>query len=347
MKIEKKIAIVGCGLIGKKRLASLAQSKFKAQVTVACDSNFGRAEELAKLAGACRATDRLEEVVLSKDVDLVVVATPNAGLAPIALAAAEAGKHVLVEKPGALSVHEMERLEEVASRTGSLVRIGYNHRYHPAFVKAREIFQSGSMGPLMFIRARYGHGGRVGYEKEWRADAKLSGGGELMDQGVHLIDLAQSFLGEFKSVEGDVATYFWNMPVDDNAFLSLKTARNQMAWLHVSCTEWKNLFSFEIYGRNAKLHIEGLGGSYGVERLYHYQMLPEMGPPQTVIYEFPRGDESWRVEMDEFLEDIQLGRVPNPGIQEGKAVLKIVEEVYQKGRLKFLASEAEPARLNQ
>lgn len=325
-----RVAIIGCGLIGKKRFASLAKN----QVTFTCDLNLKRAEELAKLSEGCRATDRFEDAVLSPDVDLVIVATLNASLAPIATAAAEAGKHVLIEKPGALSVKEMERIEEVAAHTGSLIRIGYNHRYHPAFIKAQEIFRSGSMGPLMFIRARYGHGGRVGYEREWRADAKLSGGGELMDQGVHLIDLAQSFLGEFKAIEGHVATYFWNMPVDDNAFLSLRTQQDQMAWLHVSCSEWKNLFSFEIYGRDAKLHIEGLGGSYGVEKLYHYRMLPEMGPPETVIYEFPRGDESWKVEMNEFLEDIRAGRTPNPGLKEGKAVLKIVEEVYQNGWLK-------------
>jgi predicted dehydrogenase len=136
----------------------------------------------------------------------------------------------------------------------------------------------------MFIRARYGHGGRVGYDKEWRANPKLSGGGELIDQGIHLIDLAGWFLGEFKKIDGHAETYFWKMPVDDNAFLSLRTAKNQTAWLHVSCTEWKNLFSFEIYGRHAKLHIEGLGGSYGVEKLFHYQMKPEMGIPDTKVY---------------------------------------------------------------
>ena len=92
------------------------------------------------------------------------------------------------------------------------------------FIKAREIFESGVMGELMFIRARYGHGGRIGYDKEWRADPKLSGGGELIDQGIHLIDLAGWFLGEFKKIDGHAETYFWKMPVDDNAFLDLRNA---------------------------------------------------------------------------------------------------------------------------
>ena len=120
----------------------------------------------------------------------------------------------------------------------------------------------------MFVRARYGHGGRVGYEKEWRARPEMSGGGELIDQGVHLIDLARWFVGaEFAQVEGKAVTLFWDMPVDDNAFMTLTTASGQVAHLHVSCTEWKNMFSFEIYARHAKLQIDGIGGSYGVERL--------------------------------------------------------------------------------
>ena len=107
----------------------------------------------------------------------------------------------------------------------------------------------------MFIRGRYGHGGRVGYDKEWRADPLRSGGGELIDQGVHLIDLSRWFLGDFVSVTGFAHTYFWQMPVDDNAFLILHTRQQQTAFLHVSSTEWKNLFSLEIYGRTAKLQL--------------------------------------------------------------------------------------------
>jgi predicted dehydrogenase len=207
--------------------------------------------------------------------------------------------------------------------------VGYNHRFHPALLKAREIVETGALGPLMFVRGRYGHGGRAGYDREWRADPALSGGGELIDQGVHLIDLAGWFLGEFATVSGHAPTFFWDMAVDDNAFLSLRTAAGQTAWLHASCTEWKNLFSFEIYGRLGKLHIEGLGGSYGVERLSYHRMLPEMGPPETTIWEYPRGDASWQLEMQAFLEDIRLGRGPVPGLKEARAVLAVVEQIYQ------------------
>jgi predicted dehydrogenase len=189
--------------------------------------------------------------------------------------------------------------------------------------------KSGKLGELMFLRARYGHGGRIGYDNEWRAKPELSGGGELIDQGSHLIDLARWFLGDFNQVVGSAHTYYWNMPVDDNAFLILKTPKRQTAFLHASCTEWKNLFSFELYGKKGKLHIEGLGGSYGIERLSFYQMLPEMGPPETTIWEFPRGDDSWKVEFEEFLEDIRLSREPSSNLKDALAVLSIVERVYK------------------
>lgn len=323
---ELGVALIGCGLIGQKRLNSLPPGT----VRVACDLDIERARRVASKSPGCQATNSIDQALASADIQVVVVATVNAALAPAAARALDAGKHVLVEKPVGISVEEIERLETLAKQKGVLVRAAYNHRYHAACLKAIEIWRSGALGPLMFLRGRYGQGGRVGYEKEWRADPKISGGGELIDQGVHLIDLAGMFLGEFSSIEGHTATYFWNMPVDDNAFVSLRNREGKTAWLHVSCTEWKNLFSLEIYGRDAKLHWEGLGGSYGTERLHYYKMLPQMGPPETTIFEYPRGDESWKLEMSEFLDDIRLGRTPVPGLKEAKAVMEVVEKIYAK-----------------
>jgi predicted dehydrogenase len=181
----------------------------------------------------------------------------------------------------------------------------------------------------MFIRARYGHGGRIGYDKEWRARPELSGGGELIDQGPHLIDLSRWFLGEFEVVQGFAHTYYWDMPVDDNGFMILKTAQQQVAFLHASCTEWKNLFSMEIYGRDAKLEISGLGGSYGIERLTYYKMLLEMGPPETTTWEYPMGDDSWDMELAEFYEDIRLDREPSAGLKDAYEALKVIEKIYK------------------
>jgi predicted dehydrogenase len=125
------------------------------------------------------------------------------------------------------------------------------------------------------------------------------------------------------------------MPVDDNAFLLLRTAGQQTAFLHVSCTEWKNLFSLEIYGRQGKLHVEGLGGSYGVERLAFYRMLPEMGPPETTMWEYPGADRSWALEFAAFLDDIRLDRQPSPGLADARAALVVVEHVHRQSGYDF------------
>jgi predicted dehydrogenase len=321
-----RFGLIGCGLIGQRRAATLGLGALRC----AYDLQRSRAQRLASQYQDCAATDNLENVLHDEEVAAVIVSTTNSSLAPITLAAVKAGKHVLVEKPGAISTRELEAIDTAAQLSGSLVRVGFNHRYHPAFLKTHELIANEDLGDLMFIRGRYGHGGRPGYDREWRADPKLSGGGELIDQGVHLIDLAGHFLGEFSVIDGHAATYYWDMPVDDNAFLSLRTATGRTAWLHVSCSEWKNLFSFELYFRRAKLQIDGLGGSYGLERLAYYRMRPEMGPPDTIIFEFPRGDQSWAIELQEFLTDIREGRQPDPGIKEAKAALRVVEAIYAK-----------------
>jgi predicted dehydrogenase len=324
-------AIVGCGLIGHRRASTLPSGSLK----YACDLDDERARRLAVATSDCTSTTDLDLVLGDPDVKAIIVATANAALAPITLRAVSAGKHVLVEKPAAIRSAELAEIDRAAANSGALVRIGYNHRFHPGFRKAYQLRQEENLGEVMFIRGRYGHGGRVGYESEWRMDPGISGGGELIDQGVHLIDLAHSFLGEFVAVDGHAATYFWEAQADDNAFLSLRTSGGQTAWLQVSCTEWKNLFSFEIYFKRAKLHIEGLGGSYGLERLSYYKMLPEMGPPETTVYEFPRGDSSWSLELEEFLEDIRLNRTPIPGLREGRQVLEVVERIYEKSGYRF------------
>lgn len=325
MTDQPGVAIVGCGLIGKKRAKALAT----ARLVACCDIQRSRAEETAALFAGAISVEDWRPIIARPDVNIVIVATTVDAAPEITMAAVKAGKHVLVEKPAARRPHELVPVMEAARRSGALVRVGFNHRYHPAMRKAFELFHAGVLGDMMFVRGRYGHGGRVGYDTEWRADPRRSGGGELIDQGVHLIDLARIFLGDFTEVNGFAHAYYWHMPVDDNGFMMLKTPRQQVAFLHVSCTEWKNLFSLEIYGKQAKLQIDGLGGSYGVERLTCYKMLPQMGPPETTLWEYPEGDGSWAVEFAEFLEDIRLGRQPSAGLADAHAALGIVEKIYR------------------
>ena len=319
------VGVVGCGLIGQKRAKALGTG---GKLVACADIDINRAEALARTANA-KAFRDWRELVWSPLVDVVIVATLHDSLAEITLIAAEAGKHVLVEKPAARSAAELVPVMAAAAKHGVKVHVGFNHRYHRSLLKAKEIVDSGELGELMFVRARYGHGARLGYEKEWRSNPALSGGGELIDQGPHLIDLSRWFLGEMTEVQGFAHTYFWDMPVDDNGFMLLKTAKKQAAFLHASCTEWKNLFSMEIYGRVGKLDLSGLGGSYGLEKITWYKMLPEMGPPDTTSWEYPMGDDSWAVEIAEFFDDIRLNRAPAAGLADAAAALTIVETIYR------------------
>lgn len=326
-----RVAIIGCGLIGQKRAKVLPAG---AKLAAVADTDLSRARQLATAHPGCAVEADWRSCVARPDVDLVLVSTVNAALAPITLATVKNGKHVLVEKPAARSAEELRPLVQAARERGVLVKVGFNHRFHPAFLKARQLCDAGELGPLLYVRARYGHGGRLGYDREWRADPAIAGGGELLDQGVHLIDLSRWFLGEFVAVDGHIATYFWNMPVEDNGFLSLRTANGQTAWLHASCTEWKNLFSFELFGRDGKLQIDGLGGSYGVERLSFYRMLPRMGPPETTIWEYPGADESWSMEFAHFQDCIAAGRAPCGTLEDALAALEVVEQVYRQTELR-------------
>lgn len=318
------VAIIGCGLIGRKRAESLPPNL----QLVGC---FDADSETGLIFSADFKTKQfssIEELLHAPRLDFVIIATRHDSLAATAILALEAGKHVFIEKPGARNHEELQKVFEKAQKQNLIVHIGYNHGFHPALSQALELFQTGTIGEIMFLRARYGHGGRVGYESEWRADKSKSGGGELIDQGTHLIDLAQRFLGKMELDYAATPTYFWNMPVEDNAFISLKNSESKIAFLHVSCTEWKNMFSLEIYGHNGKIEINGLGRSYGVETLTLHLMKPEMGPPESKSWMYPEPDTSWAMEMSEFVQDLKTGSKKSDNLASSLEVLRLISEIY-------------------
>ena len=317
-----RIGIVGCGLIGQKRAASAKGHKIVAVADISKD----RAAGLAARINAKPLTDWRELIKL--DLDAVIVATSHDTLAEISVAAVQCGKHVLVEKPAGRNLAELKSIATAATAGNRIVKVGFNHRFHPALLKAREICDSGVMGPMMLVRGRYGHGGRPGMESEWRCKQELSGGGELIDQGSHLIDLSRWFLGDLALDYAYTPHLFWDIAVDDNCFLALKAPGGQMAWLHASWTEWKNVFNLEIYGRDGKLTITGLGGSYGVEQLTFHRMLPQMGPPETTTWEFPFPDTSWDRELENFADAISNKVKALGNIHDAVAVMTIVEKAY-------------------
>jgi predicted dehydrogenase len=319
-----RCGIVGAGMIGQKRAAHLPGAKL---VGVA-DQSRVRAEKLA-LAYHAVVFERWQDLVASPDIDIVLVCTTHDVLASIAEAALRAGKSVLVEKPAGRNPKELRQLLNVEKKTRGFLRIGFNHRFHPAFQKVHALMAQNLWGPLLYIRARYGHGGRLGYAKEWRADPAKSGGGELMDQGVHLIDLCRWLGGEFSLGWGKTKTFFWKMPVEDNGFLYLESPDlKRSAFLHASCTEWKNLFDFELFFKNAKAEIAGFGRSYGDEELRIYRMKKEMGPPDLQVFRFAGEDMSWAAEFKAFLKERRGIKTPMARAHDALAAVSLVHRVY-------------------
>ena len=298
-----RVGIVGCGLIGHKRAEALGHDKL-----VACfDVVPERAEALASKHGGkfCASLDDL----LAQKPDAVIVATIHSELAQVAIAALTSGAHVLVEKPVGIGVMDVDRVARAADESCRLVKVGFNHRFHPGIARAVGEATSGLYGQVLYLRARYGHGGRLGYEREWRADPMLSGGGEIVDQGMHLLDLSYWLLGELPLRSALLRTQFWQAPVDDNAVLVLGNeggvgSPDPFALIHVSWTEWKNTFSLEIACRDAKLAVDGLVGSYGAQTLRIYKMRPELGPPDLEEVRYPDRDTSWVKEWHHFAEAI-------------------------------------------
>jgi predicted dehydrogenase len=321
-----KLAIIGCGLIGQKRAAAaIARSH---RIEVVCDRDTARAEALAQRTKARAVRDWPDAI--GAEVDAVIVATSHDSLAAVVAGAAQAGKHVLVEKPAGRNLDELLRARNAARAAGVSVKVGFNHRFHPGLARAKELVADGVLGPLYYIRGRYGHGGRVGYENEWRCQREVSGGGELIDQGSHLIDLSRWLFGDLALDYASLPTFFWNVAVEDNCFLALSGKDGRTAWLHATWTEWKNMFSFEITGRDGKLTVDGLGGSYGVERLTYHRMLPGMGPPETTIWEYPFPDQSWDAEFAGF-EAALAGRPADiADIDDACAVFAIIEAAYKR-----------------
>jgi predicted dehydrogenase len=328
------VAIIGCGLIGRKRAAVLAEDPLSKLICVV-DRDISRAAQLANDHG-CEARNSWDSA-FSEEIQAVIVSTANDALASIVIEAANRGKHILCEKPPGRNAAEAERMVTAAKENGVQLKVGFNHRYHPAIQKAHESVKNGAIGTPLYIRAVYGHGGRLGYDADWRCNRELSGGGEMLDQGIHLLDLSRWFLGEFAEVSAVIGTYFWaaNAPnrVEDNGFALLRTEKGQVASLHASWTQWKNRFSFEVYGNTGFVAIEGLNGSYGTETLIYGRRREEFGPPITEKHEFPGPDRSWHLEWSEFTDCIRNGREPLGSGRDGLRAMLLVQAIYESARL--------------
>lgn len=330
------ISIIGAGYIGAKRAEVIMKLKKDRLVSI-FDIDPEKSMALSKKVGSL-AVDNVEEIFKNKTIDAVIIATVNSASAKLCLEAIRNKKNVLCEKPLGASYEEAKKVFNAAKKAGVLLKVGFNHRFHSAIKQAHGLVKKGAIGELMYIRAVYGHGGRKGYDLEWRMKKKFSGGGELIDQGVHLLDLFRWFLGEFKEGAAFCQNMFWDKTkLEDNAFCILKTREWKVAQMHVSITQWKNKFNFEIFGKKGYIIVEGKGGSYGQEKLVIGRRKKLGTRPEEQEFLYNR-DVSWEEEWKNFKQAIKRRVEPIGNGYDGMMANKLVEDLYVSSKNKKIVT---------
>ena len=322
----KQVAIIGAGLQATRRIVPISESK-DWEVGCIVDRDPKKAANLAAKVNARSATD-WRSVLSDERIEAALVLTYPDTHAEISTALLQAGKDVLCEKPLTRTIEEARALVMTAKSTGRILKCGFNHRHHPALAEAQRIVSSGQIGKPLFGRGRYGIGGRMGVEKEWRSDPKIVSGGQLMEQGIHLVDLFRWMVGDFKRVTGFVSTTCFPIaPLEDNGFLLLETESGVICSVHSSITQWTNLFEFELFGDKGAVQVEGLGASYGVEKL-RVSLHDPTGPFSHRTVEYRGGDVSWKAEWEEFVRAISERRAPLGNGDDGLRAMEIVMAAY-------------------
>jgi len=296
------VALVGCGAIGAVRAKAIVRSPH-VTLAVACDVERARAEELAKPYGAAAETD-WRAAVTRDDVDLVIVSTATDLHAPVTIAAAEAGKHVLCEKPMARNPDECRAMIAACERAGVKLKTGFNHRYYPPVMAIRAAIDAGEIGEVRFVRAAIGHEGGPGFVGRWMTRYETAGGGTLVDNGIHILDLTRFLLesqgGRIAEAEGFTINARWPVaPCEDNAFCLFRGAGDEsplVAQVTSSWTEWKGYrWSIEAYGTRGYVHA-----AYSPMRATIGVVGEEGGRARKRALTFPRAQVMERLRGDEW-----------------------------------------------
>lgn len=304
------------------------------ELKVVCDPN---SDALSDCEDKCLVV-RDPSAVLRSDVDVVFVCTPNNLIPGLTVAALENGKHVFAEKPPGRSLADVRLMMEQEKKSGGCkLMFGFNHRYHPALMRAKSIISSNRFGKALWVRGVYGKSGGKNFKESWRNTRDISGGGILLDQGIHMIDLFNHLVGPFSDVKAMTSNNFWDVEVEDNAFVVMGNNRGVQASLHSCATLWKHTFQLKIGLENAYLDIEGFlskTGSYGREMLKigHRQFEDEAealgNPAEEVIY-FDK-DRSWDIELDKFVECIKQDKpVTESSSQDAFNAMLVVDKAYR------------------
>src|SRR3989338_10855387 len=274
--------------------------------------------------------------------DVVFVSTYNCYIPEIALEAINRGIHVFTEKPPGRVVEDVIRIRNAArNNSGVKVKFGFNHRYHEGIIEAKALVEKGRFGGVMWLRGVYGKAGGPGYDNNWRNNRMLSGGGILIDQGIHMIDLFRYFCGEFDEVKSFVGRSYWPVEVEDNVFALLRNSMTgKTAMIHSSATQWRHKFLLEIYMERGYLEIDGILSStltYGRETLKIARTVldkngyPLPNPQETMTYY--DDDNSWADEIDDFVNCIMNNQpVSNGTTEDALKTMDLVQRIYNDDR---------------
>jgi predicted dehydrogenase len=280
----------------------------------------------------CRNIDDL----LGSGIDAVFICAYNNVNAEYTIKALSSGLHVFCEKPPSRTSQELEEVIKVEKKTNKILKYGFNHRYHYSVLEAKKLVDSKMLGKLLWLRGIYGKAGGNKFEKNWRNDKNLSGGGILIDQGIHMLDLMIHFAGKFEEIQSSVQTQFWDIPVEDNVFAILKTGHGVVAMFHSSATQWRHKFTLDMCFEDGYINLEGILSStrsYGDEILIIARKQFEdstfaIGKPREERIFFDT-DDSWKLELQDFIDAIKNNQPVRYGNSaDAQNVLKTVEEIY-------------------
>jgi predicted dehydrogenase len=270
--------------------------------------------------------------------DIVFVCTPNRYSPEVCVYALERGCHVFCEKPPGRNLSDVHQIIAAENEhPGLKVMFGFNHRHHPAILEAKAIVDAGRMGKILWLKGVYGKSGGADFEQSWRNDPSVSGGGRLLDQGIHMLDLFRFFCGDFTEVHGMLSTCYWDVTVEDNAFVLLRGVEGQTAQLHSSATLWKHTFRLEVGLQEGYLAAQGLlskTGSYGRETLTigrksSRNELTAVGNPREEVVYFDQ-DLSWELQVVELIKCIREDLpVSDSSTLDALRVMEIIDAVYQ------------------
>ncbi len=325
------IAIIGMGKIGKIRAQTIKNNKHT-QLIAVYDIDE---KQLASLTDIKR-YKRVEDIFDIKELDAVVICTFNKYAPIYTMKALKSGLHVFCEKPPARTSKELLEVIEVEKDKNLVLKYGFNHRYHHSIIETRKLLESNIFGKLLWMRGVYGKAGGNTFSDNWRNDKEESGGGILLDQGIHMLDLMRFFAGDFEEVKSMVKTNYWDVKVEDNAFAIMRTKDNVLASVHSSATQWRHKFLLEMSFENGYINLDGiLSGtrSYGDETLVVAKRQFEddtfaMGKPREEKIYFDT-DESWKLELDEFVDCVLNDKKAyNGNSDDALKVMELVEAIY-------------------